>query len=136
LTILGRVRDDVVESACPDAVPAVMPLPCPHFACLLAWDATAVREAELTALARQLLLPGCMRVCCWGPGCERDHDLFDLADQGLRPDGPFARLPCGRGRHDRVEGAGGPGGNGRRKRGGLSLGRGKVASARPFFPRL
>jgi hypothetical protein len=36
------------------------------------------------------LQAGCVHVCCWGPGCERVHDLFDLANLELRPDGPFA----------------------------------------------
>jgi hypothetical protein len=79
----------LIEAAGPGDVPAVLALPCPYFACLLAWDATAVPDAEVAALARRLLLAGCVYVCCWGPGCERVHDLFDLAALDLGPDGPF-----------------------------------------------
>src|SRR5437016_766034 len=79
----------VVEAASTDDVPAVA-LPCPYFVCLLAWDATAASDAEISVLATSLQQAGCVYVCCWGPGCERVHDLFDLADLELRPDGPFA----------------------------------------------
>jgi hypothetical protein len=68
----------------------VLPLPPPYFACLLAWDATTASDEEVMALARRLLRAGCVYVCCWGPGCERVHDSFDLADLELRPDGPPA----------------------------------------------
>lgn len=80
----------VIEAGGPEDVPALLSLPGPHFACLVAWDAAAVRDEEVSALARRLLRAGCVYVCCWGPGCERVHDLFDLADLELRPDGRFA----------------------------------------------
>lgn len=80
----------VIEASGPANVPAVLPLPCPYFGCLVAWDAAAVSDEEVAALARRLLPAGCVYVCCWGPGCERVHDLFDLADLELVPDGPFA----------------------------------------------
>jgi hypothetical protein len=65
-------------------------LPGPYFACLVAWDATRADDAEVLALAQRLLRAGCVYMCCWGPDCERVHDLFDRADMELRPDGPFA----------------------------------------------
>jgi hypothetical protein len=68
----------------------LLSLPCPHFACLVAWDASVAPAAEVTALVGRLLRSGCVYVVCWGPGCERVHDLFDLADLELRPDGPHA----------------------------------------------
>jgi hypothetical protein len=80
----------VVEASGPDDVPPWLPLPCPYFVCLIAWDAAAVPDAEITALARRLLGAGCVYVVCWGPDCERVHDLFDRADLGLRPEGPYA----------------------------------------------
>jgi hypothetical protein len=76
----------VIEATSSDDVPAVLALPCPYFACLLAWDATAVADAEVIALARRLLQAGYVYVCCWGPGCSRVHDLFDLAGLDIRPD--------------------------------------------------
>src|SRR4051812_28214797 len=80
----------VVAAASPDEVPTVLGLSCPYFVCLLACDATAIPETEIAILARRLLKAGCVYVCCWGPGCEQVHDLFDVADLALRPDGPFA----------------------------------------------
>jgi hypothetical protein len=78
-----------METARAAEVPAVLPLPCPYFACLLVWDATAVPEAEVDALARRLLQAGCVYVCCWGADCSRVHDRFDLAGFDVRPDGPL-----------------------------------------------
>lgn len=58
--------------------------------CLLAWDATAAHDADIAALARKLLLAGCAYILCWGPDCERVHDVFDAEEASQRPDGPFA----------------------------------------------
>ncbi len=79
----------VIEVAGPDDVSAVLQLPGPYFACLLACDATAVPTTKVLALARRLLQAGCVYVCCWGPGCERVHDVLDEVDLDLRPDGPI-----------------------------------------------
>ncbi len=73
-----------------DDVPAAVVLPCPYFACLVAWDARGASDDELRAVADRLTRAGCVYVCCWGPDCERVHDAFDLADLDQRPDGPYA----------------------------------------------
>jgi len=80
----------VLEATDVEEVPAVLCLPSPYFACLLALDARSVSDASLTALARRLVRSGCVYICCWGPDCERVHDLFDLADVEFRPNGPGA----------------------------------------------
>jgi hypothetical protein len=41
-------------------------------------------------VARRLLTSGCVYILCWGPDCERVHDIFDTEEAQLRPDGPFA----------------------------------------------
>ena len=64
-------------------------MPSPHFVCLLAWDARAVSMAVVGAVAERLLRAGCAYICCWGPDCERVHDVFDTTDLELRPDGPL-----------------------------------------------
>src|SRR5712692_8735861 len=65
-------------------------LPSRYFVCLLILDATECSDAAIRELTKDLLLAGCAYICCWGPGCERVHDLFDQADLDFRPDGPFA----------------------------------------------
>jgi hypothetical protein len=52
-------------------------LPSQHFLCLLAADFTAASDGELTRLAQGLLDLGASYFVCWGPGCERAHDLID-----------------------------------------------------------
>jgi hypothetical protein len=79
-----------VKAASPDDVPSLAALPGPYFACLIAWDASSVQDEVVLRLARKLLRAGCVYVCCWGPDCERVHDLFDQAELELRPDGPIA----------------------------------------------
>lgn len=48
-----------------------------HFACFIAWDARFASTQEICSLARYLLDAGCVYFCCWGPGCERVHDIID-----------------------------------------------------------
>lgn len=80
----------VLEASTPDAMPAVLPLLCPYFACLIAWDARQASSEVLKEVANKLLGAGCVYVCFWGPDCERVHDWFDTAELELRPDGPWA----------------------------------------------
>ncbi len=79
----------VLDAASSNDIPAVLPLPCPYFVCLLAWDARQASPAEITAVAERLLRGGCVYAVCWGPDCERVHDTFDAVDLDLRPDGPW-----------------------------------------------
>jgi hypothetical protein len=80
----------VVEAGRPDDVPSARPLSSRFFVALIACDATSVSDDELIALVRKLGRAGCVYVCCWGPDCERVHDIFDRADHELRPNGPIA----------------------------------------------
>jgi hypothetical protein len=50
-----------------------------RFICLLAWDARDVQAAAIGVVARQLLDAGAVAVACWGPNCERVHDIIDAA---------------------------------------------------------
>lgn len=84
----------VIEVARLDEVPPDFVLPSRYFACLLVCDTTTISETEVADLARRILEAGCVYIFCWGPGCERVHDLFDQADLELRPDGPFAMSTC------------------------------------------
>jgi hypothetical protein len=48
-----------------------------YFVSLIAWDSRERSAAEIARLARMLLDAGCVYFCCWGPGCERVHDIVD-----------------------------------------------------------
>lgn len=48
-----------------------------HFACLLAWDARGASAEAVSSLATPLLRAGASYVACWGPDCERVHDIVD-----------------------------------------------------------
>jgi hypothetical protein len=61
----------------PELVPAVLNLPSPNFVCLLAWDARGASVDAVSALAARLLRAGASYFVCWGPDCERVHDLID-----------------------------------------------------------
>jgi hypothetical protein len=79
-----------LDAPCPDNIPTTLPGFGPYFVCLLAWDARQVSVAGILAVAERLLRAGCVYAACWGPDCERVHDLFDEVDLELRPDGPWA----------------------------------------------
>ena len=57
--------------------PDKIELPTPHFLCLLAADFTKATDGEITGIAQGLLDLGASYFVCWGPGCERAHDLID-----------------------------------------------------------
>jgi hypothetical protein len=48
-----------------------------HFSCFVAWDARFASTQDISSLARHLLDMGCVYFCCWGPDCERVHDIID-----------------------------------------------------------
>jgi hypothetical protein len=48
-----------------------------YFVAFVAWDARAQSGGDVARLARMLLDAGCVYFCCWGPGCERVHDIID-----------------------------------------------------------
>jgi hypothetical protein len=52
-----------------------------RFILLVAADARALESVELVAAAEDVIRAGASYVCCWGPDCERLHDLFDEAAQ-------------------------------------------------------
>jgi len=52
-------------------------LPAGHFACLLAWDARGASADIVSAFVERLLRAGASYFVCWGPDCERVHDIID-----------------------------------------------------------
>jgi hypothetical protein len=57
-------------------LPRVM-LPDGNFACLLAWDARGASADDVSAVVQPLLRAGASYFVCWGPDCERVHDIID-----------------------------------------------------------
>ena len=52
-------------------------LPPGNFVCLLAWDARDASADTVSALVAPLLREGASYFVCWGPDCERVHDIID-----------------------------------------------------------
>lgn len=52
-------------------------LPTGNFACLLAWDARDASADAVSAFVEPLLRKGASYFVCWGPDCERVHDIID-----------------------------------------------------------
>jgi len=52
-------------------------LPSANFACLLAWDARDASAEAVSAFVDPLLRAGASYFVCWGPDCERVHDIID-----------------------------------------------------------
>lgn len=75
-----------LDVATPSALSG-LELPAANFACLLAWDARDASADAVDAFVRPLLRAGASYFVCWGPDCERVHDIIDemLAD----PDDDF-----------------------------------------------
>ena len=55
-----------------------------NFGVLVAMDATEVDPDVIAVVATALIRRGLSYVCCWGPDCSAVHDIFDLAEVGLR----------------------------------------------------
>jgi hypothetical protein len=59
-----------------DALPELR-MPSRHFVCLLAADFCQATDAQISRLAVHLVNAGACYFLCWGPDCERAHDLVD-----------------------------------------------------------
>lgn len=66
--------------AFPNEFPAQVRLPPGNFVCLLAWDARGVSVEVISTLVERLLIAGACYFVCWGPDCERVHDIVDEID--------------------------------------------------------
>ncbi len=58
-------------------MPGVLELPSRHFLCFLAADFTRLSDGAIIKLANSLVDAGASYFVCWGPDCERSHDLID-----------------------------------------------------------
>src|SRR5262245_37122525 len=75
-----------LDIASADALPR-LDLPPGNFACLLAWDAHGASAHAVSAFVEPLLRAGASYFVCWGPDCERVHDIID--EMLSRPDNTF-----------------------------------------------
>jgi len=73
-----------------DELPSSISLSSRHFVCLMALDAEILSTNSIATLAHKLLQSGCVYFSCWGPDSSRVHDLIDLADIDMHPEGPWA----------------------------------------------
>lgn len=60
-----------------------------HFIACLALDGNEAKDEEIKTIAADLIGAGCAYICCWGPDCQRVHDLVDREDETLHPAGPW-----------------------------------------------
>jgi hypothetical protein len=54
-----------------------------NFGLFVAIDASGIADANILQGAKKLLSKGLACLCTWGPGCERVHDLFDVAARSI-----------------------------------------------------
>lgn len=66
-----------LELSSPEDVPDGLVFPSRHFACLIAWDARLASADSISTLIVPLLRAGASYFVCWGPDCERVHDIID-----------------------------------------------------------
>jgi hypothetical protein len=72
----------------PSAVPLPLnDLPPKHFVCMLAWDARGTSAQAIADFVDPLLHAGASYFVCWGPDCERVHDIIDQVT--THPDNDF-----------------------------------------------
>ncbi len=67
----------LLTSSTLDAMPADIVVGSRYFVSLIVCDADAIPSEENAKCAQALLRAGCVYFCCWGPGCERVHDIVD-----------------------------------------------------------
>lgn len=71
----------------PSELSSQLGLPAGNVACLLAWDARGVSAEAVSSLVAPLLRAGASYFVCWGPDCERVHDIID--ELASEPDNEF-----------------------------------------------
>lgn len=74
-----------LDLANPEDFPEELQLWSIRFICLMAWDARGVSDEAIRRIAARLLDEGAVYLCCWGPDCERVHDLVDAVDIARNP---------------------------------------------------
>ena len=60
-----------------NSFPESISIPSQNFAVFLALDATGLDHTLISSIALPLLRAGAVYFCCYGPDCERVHDIID-----------------------------------------------------------
>ncbi len=61
----------------PSDLPRALDVDSVHFICLVAWDAKGISTEIVSNFVERLLEYGAVYFVCWGPDCERVHDIVD-----------------------------------------------------------
>lgn len=64
----------------PDELPRHIDVGSKYFGTFIAWDAREATHDDIAALAKRLIDAGSVSFVCWGPDCERVHDIADECD--------------------------------------------------------
>ncbi len=51
-----------------------------YFGTFIAWDARSSMHNEIASFVKTLIDAGCVSFVCWGPDCQRVHDIADECD--------------------------------------------------------
>jgi len=70
----------MLELVAPSALPGHIDVGSKYFGTLIAWDARAASQDEIASFLKTLIDAGCVSFVCWGPDCERVHDIADECD--------------------------------------------------------
>jgi hypothetical protein len=70
----------MLELVGPDDVPSRVNLKAKYFGAFIAWDARSQPANVIVSLLAPLIEAGCRYFVCWGPDCERVHDIADECD--------------------------------------------------------
>jgi hypothetical protein len=70
----------MLELATPDQLPRHINVGSKHFGTLVAWDARTATHDEIASFVEKLIEAGTVSFVCWGPDCERVHDIADECD--------------------------------------------------------
>ena len=69
-----------LELVAPRELPRHINVGSQYFGTLIAWDARAATHDEIVSFVRTLVDAGSVSFVCWGPDCERVHDIADECD--------------------------------------------------------
>src|SRR6266567_4794230 len=76
----------MLELASPNELPRHIDVGSKYFGTFVAWDARAATHDGIASLIKLLIAAGCVSFVCWGPDCERVHDIVDECDPYKRND--------------------------------------------------
>ena len=70
----------MLELGAPNELPRHIDIGSKYFGTLIAWDARVATHDEIVSFVKTLVDAGSVSFVCWGPDCERVHDIADECD--------------------------------------------------------